>query len=96
MRFFAPLSLFKHGAIDIGHVTGNDPASVLALVRALRFNTFFTHVDLSTVNALAPAAWTENPLGLSSEVSGGPLAVALQVCPKSMWSGHGMGRGQKL
>lgn len=52
-----------------------DHACVLALLRALQYNTFFTHLDLSTVNDAAPDCW-----GLESlDVSSGPMALALQV-----------------
>lgn len=79
----------QYGAIDVGHIASPpvppggderpDHACVLALLRSLQYNTFFTHLDLSTVNAAAPDCWGEDPLGECSDVSSGPLALALQV-----------------
>ncbi|CAM9786078.1 unnamed protein product, partial [Pylaiella littoralis] len=78
----------RYGAIDVGHVAGvaeSEPgqdesaghACILALVRALQYNTFFTHLDLSTVNVSAGRCWSEDPLR-SSTVATGPLATAAQ------------------
>lgn len=78
----------QYGAIDVGHVasmgaegqTGRpDPACVLALVRALQYNTFFTHLDLSTANAAAGCWGGEDP-ARTSDVASGPMALAVQVC----------------
>ncbi|CAM9994866.1 unnamed protein product [Scytosiphon promiscuus] len=77
----------RFGAIDVGYVASvghgpgqavsSDPACVLALVRALQYNTFFTHFDLSMVNASAAICWHENPFG-QSDVASGPLSTAVQ------------------
>lgn len=78
----------QYGAIDVGHVASTvgdgqvespDPACVLALVRALQYNTFFTHLDLSTANAAAGCWSGEDPTG-TSDVASGPMALAVQVC----------------
>lgn len=70
----------QHGAIDLGHVSGGDPACILALVRALRYNTFFTHLDLTSVNTSIHGAWNEgSPDDEPSDVAGGPLAAAIKV-----------------
>ncbi|CAM9211432.1 unnamed protein product, partial [Hapterophycus canaliculatus] len=77
----------RYGAIDVGHVAavqqgseqvvGLDPACILALLRALQYNTFFTHVDLSMVNACAASCWSEDPIS-QSDVASGPMAMAVQ------------------
>lgn len=83
------LSSRQYGAIDVGHVAATDIGSgqpdhacVLALVRALQYNTFFAHLDLSTANTSAAGCWSEDPFG-PSDVASGPLATAVQV--KNGW-----------
>ena len=66
-------------AQPVGQPEGADHACVLALLRALQYNTFFTHLDLSMVNASAPDCWSEDPLNSASDVASGPMALALQV-----------------
>lgn len=77
----------QYGAIDVGHVASivgeggvpnPDPACVLALVRALQYNTFFTHLDLSTANEAAGCWSHEDPAG-TSDMASGPMALAVQV-----------------
>lgn len=92
MKIPAPNQTAKFGAIDVGHVAAveqgpgvaasADPACILALLRALQYNTFFAHVDLSMVNACAASCWGENPIGNligPSDVASGPMATAVQV-----------------
>ncbi|CAN0142041.1 unnamed protein product [Scytosiphon promiscuus] len=77
----------RYGAIDVGSLAAVeqdpgqavscDPACVLALVRALQYNTFFTHFDLSMVNASAESCWSKDLFG-PSDVGSGPLAMAIQ------------------
>eukprot|EP00903_Cladosiphon_okamuranus_P014200 g13193.t2 len=76
----------RYGAIDVGHVASivgeggahnPDPACVLALVRALQYNTFFTHLDLSSANEAAGCWSGEDPAG-TSDTASRPLALALQ------------------
>lgn len=69
-------------AVGDGQVEIPDPACVLALVRALQYNTFFTHLDLSTANAAAGCWSGEDPAGMS-DVASGPMALAVQVWPLS-------------
>lgn len=76
----ASLRVIQHGAIDLGHVSGGDPACVLALVRALRYNTFFIHLDLTSVITSIHGAWNEGSSDDEpSDVAGGPLEAAIKV-----------------
>lgn len=61
-----------------------ESACILALVRALQYNTFFTHLDLTAANVSAAGCWSEDPLSSSSstkDVASGPMAMAVQVGP---------------